>query len=197
MTAAVLLPDGVLAGDECDREAFWDEVRDSKLLSPEARSRLAVRIRDSADVQVSWCLPEEIDRWNILHASMIAMRRALLPFAGMARAVLVDGNLSPFDRRFDHESSCEPVRLGYDAVTTVVGGDQRCLSIAAASVVAKVYRDEWMRELGEIFPEYGFGEHKGYSTPVHNAALARLGPCAIHRRSFAPVAQALLDRKGW
>src|SRR5262249_34553263 len=161
------------------------ELNDSKLLTPRARERLAGLVTAHAEVQIAWCTVEEIDRFNILHASMIAMRRALGGFQGLAQAVLVDGHLDPFDPRFH----CAPglaARVGFTRVEMLVKGDQRSLSIAAASVVAKVYRDRWMSELARLVPGYGFELHKGYSTPAHYAAIERLGPCALHRLSFEP-----------
>lgn len=152
---------------------------DSKKLSPEARTRLAERIRTEP---VHWAIgrasPREIDEINILQATFLAMRRALasLPFqpAGLA----VDGN------RIIPKVLVPQV--------AVVKGDSKVAVIAAASILAKTDRDGAMVELDRIHPGYGFGEHMGYPTPVHLAALRRLGPCPIHRRSFAPV-RALVE----
>ena len=128
-------------------------------------SRLAALIlRDAVKVQVAWCSVEEIDRWNILHAAMVAMRRALEPFQSIAQAVLVDGHISPFEPRYQCPPG-EAARLGFTHVDTLVKGDQRSRSIAAASIVAKVHRDRWMAELSAVHPGYGFEEHKGYSSP--------------------------------
>lgn len=194
VTAAVVLPDFILDAPAVrsskrqeidDSSQWWRYINDSKLVQPKAREKLAALIREYADVQIAWCYPEEIDRWNILHAAMIAMRRALGGFQGRAQTVLVDGHLSPFEARFRCSAGLAP-RLGFKHVETLVKGDQRSLSIAAASIVAKVYRDAWMTELASIFPGYAFEAHKGYSTPVHYEAIRRLGACAIHRKSFAP-----------
>jgi ribonuclease HII len=187
VTAAVVLP-----RDLIERETLsggWEEVTDSKLLSPKTRERLAAMIEAEARVRVAWCDVAEIDRWNILNAALEAMRRALGAFAGEARAVLVDGHMSPYDPRY----RCPPgeaARLGFDRVELLVKGDRRSLSIAAASVVAKVYRDRWMARLDAEYPGYGFAGHKGYCTAEHYRAIEALGPCALHRMSFAPFASA-------
>lgn len=120
---------------------------------------------------------EEIDRINIYHASHLAMVRALEALARPYDHVLVDGNQTP-------KGLSRPA-------TAVVKGDQLCLSVAAASIIAKEWRDERMRELDAGYPGYGFAVHKGYSTPAHARALKELGACDIHRRSFAPVRAAL------
>lgn len=155
---------------------FPKGVADSKQLPPEAREALFPRIHEACAVGVGVCSVEEIDRLNILRASLLAMRRALdaLPLA--PTAALVDGNQPP-------EFPCP--------VTCVVDGDAKCASIAAASIVAKVTRDRMMRELASLYPGYGWETNFGYATPEHRAALRRLGPTPLHRRSFAPVQELL------
>lgn len=185
VTAAVILPEFVYEAAAGVGDAWWLKLNDSKLLRPALREQLAEKIRQHAQVHVAWCSVEEIDRWNILHAAMVAMRRSLEAFAGKAQAVLVDGHTSPFHPRY----RCEPgeaERMGFSHVDLLIKGDQRSMSIAAASIVAKVYRDKWMAELDAQYPGYSFAEHKGYSTPVHYAAIEKLGACALHRLSFAP-----------
>jgi len=151
---------------------------DSKKLLPEAREELAPKIRRKA---LAWAVAsaslEEIERLNILHASMLAIRRAVEALAPAPASVRVDGNYPP--------------PLGCP-VETVVGGDGKIGSIMAASILAKVERDAEMRRLHAQFPEYGFASNKGYGTPEHLEALQRIGPCAIHRRLFGPVAQMSL-----
>lgn len=152
---------------------------DSKALPEAAREELYGALVAAPGVQ--WALglasAEEIDRLNILRATHLAMRRALEALPGGAPDfALVDGL---------------PVRglpCGHEAV---VKGDARCFLVAAASVVAKVSRDRILRELDARFPGYGFAEHKGYPTESHLAAIARLGVCPAHRRSFGPVRDAL------
>lgn len=152
-------------------------LKDSKLLSAARREALAADIRTRA---VAWALGaaevEEIDRVNILEASMRAMSRAVAALAVRPQRVLVDGNRTP--------------RLACEA-QAVVGGDRCIASVSAASILAKVARDRLMADFDRLYPEYGFARHKGYPTAAHRQALARFGPCPIHRRSFAPV-RALL-----
>ena len=151
---------------------------DSKTLSEEARESLERRIRARAIAcglgQASAC---EIDALDILQATHLAMRRALLALPLPPRHVCVDGDRAP---------SLDG--LGFAcSVETIVGGDGCDAAIAAASILAKTWRDRWMREADARHPGYGFAEHKGYGTARHLEALDRHGPCAIHRRSFAPV----------
>jgi ribonuclease HII len=167
----------VILADPCDPADFAG-LDDSKVVPPERRERLYAAVTARA---AAWGVgtvgPEEIDAVNILQASLAAMRRAIESLAPTPDFVLVDGN--------------QPVRGLPIPQRTLVGGDGRSASIAAASILAKVTRDRLMRELDAVYPDYGFARHKGYSTPEHCAALERLGPCPIHRRTFAPV-RALL-----
>lgn len=149
-------------------------VDDSKKLSAQARADLCHRIRDSAHVGVGIATVEEIDEINILWASMLAMERAVAALAIEPAMVLVDGNRCP---RWTRPSQW------------VIGGDALCLSIAAASIIAKEERDRMMADYDAHHPGYGWAQNKGYGTPAHLDALARLGPSPLHRRSFAPVAQ--------
>ncbi|MGZ5157256.1 MAG: ribonuclease HII [Caldimonas sp.] len=154
-------------------------LNDSKLLQPEERERLDLEIRARAIcVSVAEASVDEIDRYNILRAALLAMRRAVEGLSEQPSIVLVDGNQRP--------ELAMPVR-------TVVGGDAKVRAISAASIVAKVYRDRLLTALHEEHPEYGFDGHKGYSTPEHLAALREHGACRHHRRSFAPV-RDVLDR---
>lgn len=164
VAAAVILPAG----------AHLPGLDDSKRLTAAAREQLAARIRQQA---VAWAVglatPHEIDALNIWHATRLAMRRALDALAVMPQRVLVDGR--------------RPGDLGYP-LDALVDGDARYAAIAAASVVAKVYRDAWMSRLDREYPAYGFAQHKGYATAAHRRALARFGPCPEHRRSFLGAA---------
>jgi ribonuclease HII len=152
-------------------------LRDSKLLSPARREALALRIRSDA---LSWAVAsasvEEIDRLNILQASLLAMRRAVEALDRPAQEAWVDGTHCP-------HLSC--------AVRAVVGGDRSVPQISAASILAKTERDAEMRRLHAQFPRYGLDRHKGYPTREHLARLAEHGACEIHRRSFAPVQRVL------
>jgi ribonuclease HII len=151
---------------------------DSKRLTPAERERLAVQIRAQALALALASVPAaEVDRLNPLRARYEAARRAVAALERAPDHVLVDGREIP--------------GLG-PRQTALVGGDARDGSIAAASIVAKVYRDAWMRRLALRHPGYGFERHKGYATAEHLAALRRLGPSPAHRRSFAPVVQQSL-----
>lgn len=156
-----------------DRRRVPEGIDDSKRLAPAARERLYDRIVATAAVSVAVASVARIDRMNIRAASLWAMSRAVRGLPLAPGHLLVDGDALP-------------AALPCPA-TAVVRGDARSLSIAAASIVAKVVRDRLMAGYEAIFAGYGFSAHKGYGTPEHAAALARLGPCPLHRRSFAPV----------
>lgn len=152
---------------------------DSKVLSHERREDLAIQIRSRA---AAWAVAsasvEEIDRLNILRASLLAMRRAVEQLTVEPHEVLVDG------------LHCPEVRF---PVRAIVDGDALVAEISAASILAKVARDALMMELHALYPDYGFARHKGYPTRQHLEALRRFGVCPIHRRSFAPVRSLCLD----
>ena len=155
-------------------------LRDSKLLSHSKRRRLAAAIRSRARAYaVALATPEEIDDLNILQASLRAMQRAVLGLQPLPDLVQVDGAQVP---QFDDTAGL--------AAEAVIGGDRLIPAISAASILAKVYRDRLMGLWHCRHPGYGLDANKGYPTPVHLAALGRLGPCAIHRHSFAPVRRA-------
>jgi ribonuclease HII len=178
---------GPLAGPVVAAAVILDPARpiaglaDSKVLEPAVRLELAALIRERA---TCWAIGvadhEEIDALNILGATLLAMRRALLALALPAEAVVVDGNRLP---RLD-DLDC-----GADA-RAIVRGDASHPAIGAASILAKTWRDHLMEQLDTRFPGFGFAIHKGYPTPQHVAALRRLGPSAVHRRSFGPVKSA-------
>ena len=153
-----------------------DGLDDSKRLSPERRADLAAQIRACAAVGIGIIGPREIDDVNILQATMQAMQRAVSDLPHPPDAALIDGNRAP-------ALACE--------TRTLVKGDQRSLSIAAASIIAKVTRDDLMDAIARDHPGYGFESHRGYPTLAHRRALVVLGPCPEHRRSFRPVAEAL------
>ena len=148
-------------------------VRDSKTLSHAQRVHVAARIREEA---IAWAVgtasAEEIDALNIRRADALAMRRAVESLAVQPGFVLVDAFTIP--------GLATPSK-------GIVRGDQKVKSIAAASILAKVARDLYMEELDGQYPGYGFAAHKGYGTKKHQEALARLGPCAAHRKSYAPI----------
>jgi ribonuclease HII len=151
---------------------------DSKVLSPARREGLAATIRiQSLAWALGWADAAEIDTLNILQATMLAMRRALEALAIAPQHVVVDGNRCPDLSGLAFECTAE----------AVVKGDALVPSVSAASILAKVARDEHMRLLDGRYPGYGLADHKGYPTAAHIAALRRLGPSPVHRRSFAPV----------
>ncbi len=158
--AAVVLPE----------DAVIDGLNDSKKLSEKRREELFDVIRDKALAYAVYSVDEKrIDEINILQATFEAMRGAVGALDVIPDLVLVDGNRSP-----GLELPCE----------TVVKGDSKSMSIAAASILAKVTRDRYMRRIAEIYPGYGFEKHKGYGTKAHYEAIERLGICDIHRRTF-------------
>lgn len=174
---------GPLAGPVVAAAVILDDqhpiagLADSKKLSARRRDQLYDEIRAHA---LCFCVAEatveEIDRLNILQATLLAMQRAVAGLRLRPAMVLVDGNRLPvLDMRAE----------------AVVQGDAKVPAISAASILAKVTRDRGLDALHQSFPEYGFLQHKGYGTVEHLAALNRLGPCAAHRRSFSPVAEAL------
>nr|WP_236702611.1 ribonuclease HII [Thalassomonas actiniarum] len=172
VTAAVILdPDNPVEG-----------LMDSKKLSEKKRSLLAKEIKTHA---VAWAIgratPEEIDTLNILHATMLAMQRAVQGLAVPPDHVLVDGNRCP---NFGIESQA------------VVKGDARVAEISAASILAKVARDEEMIALDKLHPEYGFAQHKGYPTKAHLENIVKFGVLDCYRQSFKPVANVLASSKG-
>lgn len=168
--AVILHPDRPIVG-----------LRDSKKLSAERRDALADEIQTRALAwSVAWADPAEIDALNILAATLLAMRRAILGLSIAPGSVKVDGNrlpnLSFGARRVDGEA--------------IVGGDAKVAAISAASIIAKTTRDRMMVELDRIYPCYEFARHKGYGTEVHRARLREFGPCREHRFTFAPLRSA-------
>jgi ribonuclease HII len=153
---------------------------DSKKLSAKTRETLEVEIKAKAVAWgVGFASVEEIAALNILHATGLAMRRAVEALAIQPAFALVDGN-------YRFQLPCE--------VKTVVGGDGKSKSIAAASILAKVARDRLMIEMDARYPGYGFASHKGYRAPIHAEGLLALGPCEIHRMSWGPVKLALMGK---
>ena len=151
-------------------------ITDSKLLKAEQRAALRPAILACAQATVGVATVAEIDSLNILQATLLAMRRAVARLVEAPDLALVDGNRAP-------RLPC-PTR-------TVVGGDRKSLSIAAASIVAKVTRDRLMARLAADYPGYGWERNAGYGTAEHQTGLARLGPCEHHRRSFRPIRELL------
>lgn len=154
---------------------WLQEVRDSKVLRPRQREVLCPRIKEWAVASgVGMADAQTIDSIGILAATRLAMGRAVAQLPSPPDFLLIDGLRLP-------ALPCSQKR--------VIDGDALCLSIAAASIVAKVFRDNLMAQMEQEYPGYGFARHKGYGTREHQSALARLGPCPIHRHSFAPVSR--------
>jgi ribonuclease HII len=174
---------GPLAGPVVAAAVILDPKRiprglaDSKQLPPAEREALYEKICANAEIAFAFGSVAAIDRINILQATLVAMRRAVLALARPADAVLIDGNVVPAGL------PCE--------ARAIVDGDALSKSVAAASIVAKVIRDRLMSRCDPLFDGYGLASHKGYSTKAHQAALADLGPCRLHRRSFWRVAACL------
>jgi ribonuclease HII len=151
---------------------------DSKALSESRRTHIANDIRDkSLAWSIAWADAAEIDAINILQATFLAMRRALLGLRVIPGLAEIDGNRLP--------------NLDFDGWSikgeAIVRGDASVPAISAASIIAKVYRDQRMRDMHRDYPQYGFDQHKGYGTAVHRDCIERLGPCPEHRRTFRPV----------
>lgn len=170
VAAAVWLPPGVdLPG-----------VNDSKKLTPHVREELAREIKRQAVYGIGWASEREIEAWNILRASLLAMERALASLEVEMRQVLVDGRYVPNVEGYKFQA--------------IVKGDEKFACIAAASILAKTERDTLMRELAGKYPVYGFERNFGYATPDHLRALREYGPCEIHRRTYRPVREVVEQR---
>ena len=169
VAAAIVLPENyVLTG-----------LTDSKKLTPRMREKLCGLIKQQAlDWALGRCEVDEIDRINILQASLLAMKRAVESLSALPDLSLIDGRFAP-------ELRCR--------TETIVKGDLSEPSISAASIVAKVERDSEMCELHQLYPEYGFDRNKGYPTSFHLEALKRKGASKVHRRSFSPVREAIIQ----
>jgi ribonuclease HII len=156
-----------------------DLVTDSKLLSEKRRDELAIEIKKHHQVGLGFATVEEIDEINILQASLLAMKRAVENLGVTSGHLLIDGNkaIPGMSEKFKQ--------------TTIVKGDLRVSLISAASIVAKVTRDQLMKDLSIQFPVYGFEAHKGYSTAIHKKSIADHGPCIWHRRTFSGVKEYL------
>jgi ribonuclease HII len=179
VTAAVILdPDNPIVG-----------LMDSKKLSEKKRNLLSIEIKEKA---IAWSLgranPQEIDTLNILHATMLAMQRAVAGLDVEPDFVLVDGNRCPTFLRNANQTDQENSKIASQAV---VKGDARVAEISAASIIAKVARDNEMIALDKLHPEYGFAKHKGYPTKFHLEKIIELGVLDCYRQSFKPVARVL------
>lgn len=166
VAAAVVLPRRGLPPE------IANKIKDSKKMSEKQRESLFSPLTQYCQYHLAEASVQEIDRFNILHATMLAMQRAVSGLGIKIDRALVDGNRTP-------KLDCE--------ATPIIGGDNKCLSIAAASIIAKVTRDRLMKKLAEKFPGYGWERNAGYGTAEHLAALQELGSTEWHRTSFAPI----------
>jgi len=182
----------VAAAVVLERGVFHPEIKDSKLLSEKKREEIAAWIKENA---LAWSIglaeSEEIDKINILQASLLAMARALRQLRIVPDYLLIDGREPiPIDYLYFEQTQIQKPGRTVKAVPCqrpLIKGDRFCVSIAAASIVAKVARDQMMKEYDRIYPGYGFGIHKGYSSALHLKALKERGPAFIHRKSFKRV----------
>ncbi len=190
-----LTPDSVIGVDEVGRGCLagpvyaaacvlnvskpWEHYTDSKKLSPKKRKTYSEQILRDHHVCVAWASVEEIDDLNILNATFLAMKRAVEGLKLRGGHVVVDGIFKI------------PGLSGEYIQTPLVKGDLRAEPVAAASIAAKVARDEWISSLDSEFPDFGFSRHKGYSTQVHKQAIARMGPTEHHRKTFSGVKEYL------
>lgn len=172
VVAAVILPEGLIG------------LRDSKLLSRNRRQLLAAEIRRVATYSLSWISASRIDALGLTAALRLASVRALKPLLGQCQRIVLDGNYNFLAGQ-----------KGWPPVLTVVGADRLIPSVSAASIIAKVARDDYMATAGRRWPQYGFGRNVGYGTTEHLAALSKYGPCRLHRRSFNPLKVAVLSQR--
>ena len=149
-----------------------NEINDSKKIPKKKREELSSYIKQNSIYSIGEASVEEIDKLNILNASLLAMKRAIKNLSSQPESILVDGNFKPINET---------------NVFSIVKGDTKSISIAAASIVAKVYRDKLMAEFSKTHPEYKFENNSGYGTKEHQKALLKFGISPIHRRSFKPI----------
>jgi ribonuclease HII len=177
VVAAIVILDKTFVDDPEAPEAL-QEVKDSKKISPAKRKRIYKELRNHCpQIGIGISANDTIDRMNILQASFLAMKKAINDLRDKPDMILVDGKFRIPNCSFDQK--------------TIINGDAKIFSIAAASIIAKVTRDDMMEKYHEQYPEYGFDKHKGYGTKQHIDALKQHGPCEIHRKSFKPVSEKL------
>ncbi len=175
--AGPLVAAAVVVAPDSRRTGFWRQVNDSKQVRPARRQQLAASIRENVlDCAVGWVSAAEVDEWGIDQANRLVMEKAV-----QGLSVCVDGVLADW-------ISAWPLQLPDLESERVIKGDGKSLSIAAASILAKVHRDAYMVTSADRFPHYGFERHKGYLTRQHAQAIVTMGPCLEHRRSFRPLA---------
>ena len=178
--AGPIVAAAVVAAPDSRRAGFWQQVNDSKQIGPRRRQELVAAITEGVlGYAVSWVSASAVDELGIDRANQWVMEKAILDLPVRVDRILADW------------IAAWPLRLPDFGQERVVKGDGKSLSIAAASILAKVHRDAYMVTAADRFPQYGFGQHKGYLTRYHAQALSELGPCPEHRRSFRPLAERL------
>ena len=177
IAAAVIFPTNLFK----QKDTWWTQLDDSKKKTKKQREALSQYIMENVSVKIGSASVEEIDTINILQASLLAMQRAIQALQPYPQALLIDGNKTP---------KCLPP-LDKIPMDCLIQGDSKSMTIAAASIVAKVFRDKMMQELALEYPGYLWEKNAGYGTKAHLAALDQYGPTPHHRKSFAPVAQRL------
>lgn len=206
VVSAVVILNPEKVGKYRSRTKWWQEVRDSKALSAAKRESLIDFIKDNAhDFAIGAATHKEIDELNIHEASLLSMRRAVERLKIVPEVILIDGRFKiPLPQSLPRGEGKEIKnnssllsgggKVGGIKQQPIIDGDAHVLSIAAASILAKVYRDDLMRKYSRQFPEYGFEKHKGYDTSFHRNKLLEHGPCEIHRMSFETVKEAVSKR---
>ncbi len=189
VVSAVVILDPEKVGKYRSKTKWWQGVRDSKTLSPRRRGSIVYFIKANAyDFAIGLATHQEIDELNIHYASLLSMRRAIESLKTVPDIVLIDGK---FEIPFPSLEGRGWGRVEGINQCAIVDGDAHILSIAAASILAKVYRDGLMKNYSKQFPQYGFEKHKGYDTAFHRSRLLEHGPCEIHRMSFETVKKAI------
>jgi ribonuclease HII len=178
-----------------EEDKRWNFIRDSKTLSEKQREAMFDFIHEYFYVGVGICDHHTVDRINVLEASFLAMKKAIVELKSKCKAL--DGKLQFKNKKFS-DSNCIILVDGNKMIPSlsmeqlaIVSGDKLVKSIAAASIIAKVTRDRIICEADKIYPQYGFSKHKGYGTKIHMDALRKYGPCEIHRKTFAPIKEML------
>ncbi len=195
VVSAVVMLNPEKVGKYRSKTKWWAGVRDSKTLPPHKRAALVDFIHENAlDFGIGSASHFEIDELNIHHASLLSMRRAVENMKLAPDILLIDGKFEIPLLQFLPTGGGG--KVGGIVQQAIVGGDAKILSIAAASILAKVFRDDLMRQLDEKFSAFGFARHKGYNTVFHRNALTKNGPCEIHRMSFEAVKEIVNQRFG-
>lgn len=198
VVAAAVILDPAMIGRYRSKNKWWAGVRDSKTVPANKRLELSAFIREnSLDYGIGLCTHQEIDDLNIHNATLLCMKRALEDLEQLPEVILLDGKFiipHPLLQFLPPPQADGGGKVGGIVQYSIVNGDAKVLSIAAASILAKVYRDDLMEQYDKAFPKFGFARHKGYDTVFHRKKLFQYGPCAIHRLTFETVKIAISER---